>query len=115
MLSVPLDELKRRAEALSERLQTNGAFAEVAVAEDVAYVGGGSLPDQPMKTWIVAVTPRDCSDADFAQRLRLGTPAVMARVRDGKIVLDVRTVFPHHLDALVAAVGAAAAGGVGKM
>jgi L-seryl-tRNA(Ser) seleniumtransferase len=50
------------------------------------------------------VSPRDLSDADFAQRLRLGTPAVMGRVRDGKLVLDVRTVFADQIDALVEAV-----------
>jgi L-seryl-tRNA(Ser) seleniumtransferase len=76
----------------------------VEVAEDVAYVGGGSLPDQQMKTWVVEVKPRDLSDADFAHRLRTGTPAVMGRLRDGKLVLDVRTILPHQADPLADAV-----------
>ena len=61
-----------------------------------------------MKTWIAAAAAREISDAEFARRLRLGTPAVMARVRDGKIVLDLRTIFPHQMDALVEAVRTAA-------
>jgi L-seryl-tRNA(Ser) seleniumtransferase len=104
LLGLPLDELKKRASALAKRLRTIESLDSVEVAEDVAYVGGGSLPDQQMKTWIVEVKPRDLSDADFAQRLRTGTPAVMGRVRDGKIVFDVRTILPHQTDSLIEAV-----------
>jgi L-seryl-tRNA(Ser) seleniumtransferase len=109
LLSLPLGELRRRAQSMAERLRTMPALASVECAEDVAYVGGGSLPDQQMKTWVVEVMPHELSDANFAQRLRVGTPAVMARVRDGKLVLDVRTIFPHQIDALVAAIGTASA------
>jgi L-seryl-tRNA(Ser) seleniumtransferase len=107
MLGTPLDELKQRAEALAERLRGVAGLTDVTVAEDVAYVGGGSLPDQKMPTWVVELTARDRSDADLAYRLRTGDPAVMGRLRDGRIVLDVRTVFPAQLDALVEAVESA--------
>ncbi|MBI1831053.1 MAG: L-seryl-tRNA(Sec) selenium transferase, partial [Planctomycetes bacterium] len=107
MLGVPLDELKKRATALAKRLRAIDTLETVEVVEDVAYVGGGSLPDQQMKTWVVEVKPRQLSDADFAQRLRVGTPAVMGRLRDGKVVFDVRTIFPDQIDVLVEAVGRA--------
>src|SRR5206468_3593066 len=51
MLGAPLDELRRRAEALAGRLREVEGLAHVEIGEDVAYVGGGSLPDQAMKTW----------------------------------------------------------------
>ena len=44
LLSIPPKELRRRAEALAERLRAAGLTA--AAAEDSAYVGGGSLPDR---------------------------------------------------------------------
>jgi L-seryl-tRNA(Ser) seleniumtransferase len=40
----------------------------------------------------------------LAYRLRTGSPAVMGRVRGGRVVLDVRTILPHHQAALVEAV-----------
>src|SRR5205823_5141551 len=46
MLSVPLSELRQRAEALAVKLRALDGVAQVRVAEDIAYVGGGSLPDQ---------------------------------------------------------------------
>jgi L-seryl-tRNA(Ser) seleniumtransferase len=103
MLGFSTDELKQRAETLAARLRAiDGLTAEVI--EDVAYVGGGSLPDQAMKTWIVAVEAKNQSDADLALRLRTGTPAVLGRLREGKLALDLRTVFPEQEDALVEAI-----------
>jgi L-seryl-tRNA(Ser) seleniumtransferase len=108
MLGTPLAELRQRAEALAERLRELPALRAVRAAEDVAYVGGGSLPDQAMKTWVVEVEAESLSDAELAYRLRVGTQAVMGRLRDGKLVLDVRTVFPEQEGQLVEAVRAAA-------
>jgi L-seryl-tRNA(Ser) seleniumtransferase len=104
MLGAPLTELRQRAEALALRLRAVPGVASVRVAEDVAYVGGGSLPDQAMKTSVLEVEAKDVSDAELASRLRLGEPAVMGRLREGKLVLDVRTVFPAQETALVEAV-----------
>jgi L-seryl-tRNA(Ser) seleniumtransferase len=110
MLGTPLDELRRRAEALAGRLREIAGLAAVVVRDDVAFVGGGSLPDQAMPTCVVEVSARDVSDAHLAYRLRTGTPAIVGRLREGKLVLDLRTVFPHQEDELVSALTAAAAG-----
>jgi len=104
MLGTPPQELRERAEALAGRLRAIAALSLAQVAKDEAYVGGGSLPDQAMPSWVVELEAHGLSDAELARRLRTGTPAVMARVRDGRVVLDVRTVLPHHEAALVEAV-----------
>jgi L-seryl-tRNA(Ser) seleniumtransferase len=103
MLSAPLAELQTRAEALALRLREVPGLAEVLAREDVAYVGGGSLPDQALQTWVVEIEAAGLSDAQLALRLRLGDPAVMVRVRSGRIVLDMRTVFPSQEDRLLEA------------
>jgi L-seryl-tRNA(Ser) seleniumtransferase len=114
MLGASLAELRCRAEALAGRLRDAAGLRRVDVGEDVAYVGGGSLPDQAMKTWVVEVEAHDRSDAELAYRLRTGEPAVMGRLREGKVILDLRTVFPEQEEALAEAVrrvlGAAAGG-----
>ena len=107
MLGTAVEELRQRAEALAARLSALPGIAQARTAADVAYVGGGSLPDQSMPTWVVEVEARDVSDAELAHRLRTGDPAVMARLRDGKLVLDVRTIFPEQETLLVGAVAAA--------
>ncbi len=109
MLGMRLPELHRRAEALAERLGGLPGLKAARVREDQAFVGGGSLPDQAMKTWVVEVEARDVSDEELARRLRTGTPAILGRLRDGKLVLDVRTVFERQEDELVAALSRAMA------
>jgi L-seryl-tRNA(Ser) seleniumtransferase len=104
MLGTPPEELRQRALVLAERLGAVPGLAVARVAEDKAFVGGGSLPDQAMPSWVVELEADGLSDAELARRLRLGTPAVMGRLRDGRVILDVRTVLPHHEAALVEAV-----------
>lgn len=101
LLAAPLSELQQRAERLAEQLRGIAGLASVKTTEDVAYVGGGSLPDQTMKSWVVEIEPNAISDAELARRLRLGTPAIMARLRDGKLLLDVRTIFEYQETPLV--------------
>ncbi len=109
LLGIDPEALRRRAEALAEQLRPLPGMATVTVAEDVAYVGGGSLPDRTLRTWVVEIRLAALSDEALAYRLRTGSPAVMARLRGGKLVLDVRTVFPAQEGELVAAVTRATA------
>src|SRR5262249_4032729 len=100
MLSTTAQQLRPRAEALAEQLR-QVAGVSVRVADDVAYVGGGSLPDQAMPTVVLEVEFAGLGDDELARRLRSQTPAVMGRLRDGKLVLDLRTVFPEQEPQLV--------------
>jgi L-seryl-tRNA(Ser) seleniumtransferase len=109
LLDTPLETLRERAEALAARLRDIPGVRATVAAEDIAFVGGGSLPDQRMRTWVVEVEPASRSDEDFACRLRTGDPAVLGRLRDGKLLFDVRTVFPEQIDALAARIGDCAA------
>ncbi len=111
LLGAPLEELRRRAKALAERMAALAGVEKAAAAEDVAYAGGGSLPAQTMRTWVVEVTARGVGEEQLAHRLRTGQPAVLPRLREGKLVLDVRTVFARQEADLVEAVGRAVGGG----
>jgi L-seryl-tRNA(Ser) seleniumtransferase len=103
MLHAPMAELKRRAESLAAAL---GKIAGVsaAVEESSAFVGGGSLPEQSLPTYVVAVTAKNLSDEQLATRLRTGDPAVLGRVQAGKLLLDVRTVFAEQEPDLIESV-----------
>src|SRR5262249_60250339 len=92
------------ADGLAGRRGEIDQVAAVKVSEDIAYVGGGSLPDQAMKTVVLELVARGVSDADLAYRLRTGEPAVVGRLQDGKLLLDIRTVLPDQETALLEAV-----------
>jgi len=112
MLGTSQAEIRRRAEALAVRLREVPGIA-VEVRDDSAFVGGGSLPDLPLPTAVVAVSADGPSDAVLAERLRAGRPAVMARVQDGRVLFDLRTVFEDQETQLFSAIReAASASGV---
>jgi L-seryl-tRNA(Ser) seleniumtransferase len=99
------DRLRARAENLSRRLSALAGL-KTAVQEDHAFVGGGSLPDQRLRAWVVSVETAMSAD-ELTRRLRTGAPAVLARIREGKVLFDPRTVFEHQEEELVAAVSKA--------
>ncbi|HEY3507194.1 MAG TPA: L-seryl-tRNA(Sec) selenium transferase [Actinocatenispora sp.] len=90
----------RRAERLAARLRTAGLSA-VAVDSDAA-VGGGGAPGVTLPSAAVRLP------AELAAPLRLGRPAVLARVAGGYCLLDVAAVDPADDLRLAGAVVAAA-------
>ncbi|MEO2089685.1 MAG: L-seryl-tRNA(Sec) selenium transferase [Gemmataceae bacterium] len=108
MLTTSLAELRERCGRFAGRLRGIAELKTIDVADDVAYVGGGSLPDVAVPTTVIAVTAKNLSEEAFAAKLRTGTPAVVARVNDGRVLFDLRCVFAEQEDELFATIGAAA-------
>ena len=78
----------------------------VSVVESEASVGGGAFPGTRIPSVALAVG-RDAPRVE--ERLRLGEPAVIGRIADGCLLLDVRTVQPDEEPSLAAALRAAMA------
>ena len=68
---------------------------EVVATESV--VGGGTTPGATLPSFAVALQRVTISADQLASRLRRLDPPVIARVYDGRVLLDLRTV-PEHLD-----------------
>jgi len=116
MIRLPLSEVARRAESFAQQLRAS-APPDVEIKAHVGFsvIGGGSTPDQKLPTHLISIASRRHSAAALEERLRLpasagkparGTP-VIARIADGKLILDLRTVFPDEEAALAAAVAQA--------
>ena len=91
MLSASAAALQQRAEVLASAL--GGSVVQTRSA-----VGGGSLPGQTQPSWAVAL---DAASPDtLAAALRHAEPPVVARIEDGRVLLDLRTVLPEQ-DALL--------------
>jgi L-seryl-tRNA(Ser) seleniumtransferase len=105
-LSTPIDNLKGRAERLAPQMAACRAIAKAEAFADTTFLGGGSMPTQKLATWCVAVSPAEMSVDKLASRLRGGKPSIVGRVHEGRLLLDLRTVFPRQDIELVAAVRA---------
>jgi L-seryl-tRNA(Ser) seleniumtransferase len=105
LLATPLENLRHRAERLAPQMQATGV-ASVEVVSDQAFVGGGSLPNQAIPTICLALTPASGTVDALAAALRTGFPAVVGRIQNGRLLLDLRSVQPRDDVGLVAAMEA---------
>jgi L-seryl-tRNA(Ser) seleniumtransferase len=106
-LAAPAEAVRERAARLRERLEALGVpGARLALVETVARAGAGALPVTEVPSVAVAVDVGGEAEA-AAAALRLGSPAVVARVQDDRVLLDLRAVADHELEDLAAAVAAA--------
>jgi L-seryl-tRNA(Ser) seleniumtransferase len=88
------EDVRARADRLAE-------LVDGEVEETVARIGGGALPLAELPSFACAV------EEELAGPLRLGEPPVIGVVRDGRCLLDCRTLHDEELDDVAAAVAAA--------
>jgi L-seryl-tRNA(Ser) seleniumtransferase len=93
MISADAQLLRQRADVWQQRL----GQGEVLYAQST--VGGGSLPEEMLPTFVLALHIPHIEQA--AARLRKGSTPVIARVQDGKLLLDPRTVLLEEEDQLI--------------
>jgi L-seryl-tRNA(Ser) seleniumtransferase len=72
---------------------------EIVAGESV--IGGGTAPSATLPTALLAVTHSSANADALAARLRAVEPPIVARIEDGRVLLDLRTVFPEQ-DAAIA-------------
>jgi L-seryl-tRNA(Ser) seleniumtransferase len=96
MLTTPVETLRRRAQQLAKRLKGIAGLT-VAVEADESYAGGGSLPARPLPTWVVTLRHDRHSADQLAALLRAADPPIIARVKDDRLLLDLRTLQPKEL------------------
>lgn len=93
MITMPMEELERKANLLYAEIEKLNLDADVHIEECLSQVGGGSMPLETMKSRGIAITPNDMNVSTLERKLRLSDSHIIARVYDNKYVLDVRTIF----------------------
>ncbi len=101
ILRLSADEVRARAEALQEQLSSS-AHLKAEIISGESLIGGGSAPTSTLPTFILAVTAGALSADELAARLRRHNPPVVARVEEGRVLFDLRTVLSPAEDAVIA-------------
>jgi L-seryl-tRNA(Ser) seleniumtransferase len=91
MLREPVETVRARAERLAELVQGE-------IEETVARAGGGALPLAELPSFACAV------EEELAAKLRAASPPVIAVVRDGRTLLDCRTLTDDEVEEVAEAV-----------
>ena len=99
MLTTPVKEIDMRAESVAARVRAWGI--EATVEGSSASVGGGAFPTTviPSRAIVLSRNPQDAE-----KKLRLGEPAVIGRIFEKNLLLDMRSVLPGEDDLLADAI-----------
>jgi L-seryl-tRNA(Ser) seleniumtransferase len=92
--------LREEASSVRARAERLASLVGGEVEQTVARVGGGALPLTELESYACAV------EEELAGPLRAGEPPVVAVVRDGRTLLDCRTLTDSEVDEVAAAVRA---------
>ena len=94
MMRLSKDEIGRRAEAMARSIRSASLSIEIIDGDSV--VGGGSAPSAVIPTRLLAIECRGRSADDLATALRHAEVPVIVRVDEGRVLVDLRTVFPEQ-------------------
>ncbi len=99
MMRLTKDDIGKRAAKVAA--QAESARLKIAVIDGESVIGGGAAPSSVLPTRLLALSCVDRSADELARRLRAFDPPIVARVEDGRVLLDLRTVFEEQ-DGMVA-------------
>jgi L-seryl-tRNA(Ser) seleniumtransferase len=101
MMRLTQQEIGKRAEALAAKVASPKLQAEIIDGESV--IGGGAAPSAALPTRLIALSCAGLSADELSARLRAADTPVVARVEEGRVLLDLRTVFPEQDELVTAA------------
>jgi L-seryl-tRNA(Ser) seleniumtransferase len=93
------EEIGHRAEGLASQLHSTKLATEVIDGESV--IGGGAAPSSVLPTRLLALSCEGLSADELSALLRAFDPPIIARVEQGRVLLDLRTVFVDQ-DSMIA-------------
>jgi L-seryl-tRNA(Ser) seleniumtransferase len=105
MMHLSKDEIGKRAEAIADKVRSSKLSLEVIDGDSV--IGGGAAPSATLPTRLLAVTCQSLGADELCARLRASEPPVIARVEEGRVLLDLRAVFPEQDQVVIAALAGA--------
>jgi L-seryl-tRNA(Ser) seleniumtransferase len=94
MMRASKEEIGKRAEVLASKVQSASVAVELLDGESV--IGGGAAPSAGLPTRLLAFSCTGLSAEDVAARLRAADPPILTRLEGGRVLLDLRTVFPEQ-------------------
>ena len=93
MLSLSAEAIEKRAQSFIDKLKGNSAAAiSATIVEGASAIGGGSGPNVHPATTLIALKHKNLKADELGEKLRLSSPPIIARISDGLVLLDLRTV-----------------------
>jgi L-seryl-tRNA(Ser) seleniumtransferase len=98
MLAATAEEVEQRARSVVEGIPQTGLVLELQAGESA--IGGGAGPTSNLPTTLIAISHPNKTAQEIERQLRTASPPIIDRISEGKVLLDLRTVFSDQLEAL---------------
>lgn len=106
MMLTPSEEIKKKAQLLKRKLSTAPRHFSFHIEEDYSMVGGGSMPEEKLKTYVVKVKSSKFSAKELEGELRNYETPIISRISNDEIYLDLRTIFKEDFEIILNALKA---------
>lgn len=104
MMRLTTQEIAARAEVLVQKLRSTAPKWDFEIVDGESVIGGGAAPSAVLPTRLIALALSGSTAEWVSARLRRCDPPIVARVEDGRVLLDLRTVFPEQDGAIADAI-----------
>ncbi len=100
MMRLTAAEVGDRAGRIAQQLRPP---MKAEIIDGQSVIGGGAAPGATLPTRLLALTCEGLSAEELSSRLRANDPPIVARLEEGRVLLDFRTVFPDQDGAVLIA------------
>jgi L-seryl-tRNA(Ser) seleniumtransferase len=104
-----LETLEDRGEKIRDAVRLRARHMVLEIVASTSLFGGGTSPEKPFPSRALAISLAPLSAEDLASRLRAGVPPIVARIEEGRLLLDLRSIDPAEDAQVAAALGRLAA------
>ena len=99
MMQFSKEDIGKRAETVAAQVGSANSASpklEIEIIDGESVIGGGAAPSSVLPTRLLALSCANSSADELATLLRASDPPIIARVESGRVLLDLRTVFPEQ-------------------
>jgi L-seryl-tRNA(Ser) seleniumtransferase len=97
MFTRPLAEIAAMGARVAPQLQKAlGEGCRASLEDSTSQIGSGALPTKEIPTKVIAIDSDRLDAERIAERFRRARPPILGRIKDGRFLLDLRTVFDEH-------------------
>lgn len=99
MLTMPFEEIEKKAETLEEKLKNiDSDMLQVSIINRYSKAGGGSLPDQNLPSVCIGIKIKGISANFIEKNMRLNPPHIIGTIEKDVFLIDLRTVLNDEID-----------------
>lgn len=95
--------VRQRVDDFRMKLSNEREDFTITIREGTSQIGGGSLPDVSLKTYVLSLKHKNIKAEDLSMQLRTGEPCILTRIHQEEVIFDFRTIAIEEEDLLLEA------------